>query len=91
MSAIIRRATGPRYNAEAEATVTLPDGSTAYLCVYESVARLLLEGHTITVRDCDGYDDSVEVQPPVHENLTAILGRNARSVQAILACDRAIH
>jgi hypothetical protein len=43
------------------------------------------------VVDCDGYDDSVEVQPPVHENLTAILGRNARSVQAILACDRAIH
>jgi len=91
VSAIIRRATGPRYNAEAEATVTFADGSTAYLCVYESVARLLLEGHTITVVDCDGYDDSVEVQPPVHENLTAILGRNARSVQAILACDRAIH
>ena len=45
----------------------------------------------IIVVDCDGYDDSVAVQPPVHENLTAILGRNARSVQAILACDRAIH
>ena len=57
----------------------------------ESVARLLREGHMIIVVDCDGYDDSVAVQPTVHENLTAILGRNAPSVQAILACDRAIH
>jgi hypothetical protein len=79
------------FNSKPEATVTLADGSTAYLCVYESVARLLLEGYTLTVVDCAGYDDSVEVQPPVHENLTAILGRNARSVQAILAWDRAIH
>ena len=91
MSAIIRRATGDAYNAEPEATVTLADGSTKYLCIYESVARLLPEGHMIIVVDCDGYDDSVAVQPPVHETLTAILGRNARSVQAILACDRAIH
>lgn len=76
---------------DVEETVTLADGSTAYRCVYESVSRLLAEGHRIQVLDVDGYDDSVRIVPAVHENLTAILGRNGRSVQAILACDRAIH
>jgi hypothetical protein len=88
VSAIIRRATGVAYNAEPEATVTFADGSTAYLCILQSVWRLQREGHTIRVVS----DDEVQVDPPLaNEDWTTVLGQNAAAVHAILSLDRTIH
>ena len=72
---------GRAMNVDQEPTVTLRDGSTVTLALFEWCRDLLAAGHIIRVRE----DGAVQVQPPCHPDVQYHLEASWRDTAAIVA------